>query len=115
MTTSLFRFTALVVAAALGFLPESPVVAAAAAKPVTHTVSIDGARFQPDIVIVKAGDSVVWVNKDPYPHTVTSSAGGFDSHEIAAGKSWKLRSARKGEFAYACTLHPTMTATLRVK
>jgi plastocyanin len=113
MTTSTYRFTALVVAAALGFLLGSP-AAAAEHKPVTHTVSIDGARFQPDVVIVKAGDSVVWVNKDPYPHTVTSSAGGFDSHEIPAGKSWRLTSARKGEFAYACTLHPTMTATLRV-
>jgi plastocyanin len=36
-------------------------------------------------MIVKAGDTVVWVNKDPFPHTVTSQAGGCDSPEIVPG------------------------------
>ena len=36
----------------------------------------------------KRGDTIVWVNKDPFPHTATAK-GVFDSHEIAAGKSWK--------------------------
>ena len=39
---------------------------------------------------VKAGDTVVWVNKDPVPHTVTSQAGGCDSPEIAPGSLGRL-------------------------
>ena len=48
-----------------------------------------------------------WINKDPFPHTVTA-AGAFDSHPIAAGRSWKYKARRAGEFSYICTLHPTM-------
>ena len=58
---------------------------------------------------------MVWVNKDPFPHTATSKAGGFDSGEIAAAKSWKFVAAKTGEFEYICTLHPTMKGKLRVE
>lgn len=90
----------------------------AARKPATHTVTIDASRFQPAIVTVAVGDTVVWVNKDVVAHTATSHAspaGGFDSGLIAPGKSWRYRVKRAGEFAYTCTYHPTMNATLRAK
>ena len=64
---------------------------------------------------VARGDTVVWVNKDLVPHTATSKTGAFDSQTIQAGKSWKFTVRKKGDFAYVCTFHPTMTATLRVK
>ena len=88
--------------------------AATAAPPATHTVTMDGSRFDPSTLAVKAGDTLVWVNKDPFPHTSTSKAGEFDSQTIAAGKSWTLTAAKKGTFAYTCTFHPTMKGTLRV-
>ena len=89
--------------------------AAGAAKPATHTVAIDGATFAPPKVTVAAGDTVVWVNKDPYPHTATSKEGGFDSKELGEGKSFKFVAKKKGDFPYVCTLHPTMTGTITVK
>jgi plastocyanin len=49
-----------------------------------------------------------------FPHTVTSTADAFDSHQIDAGKSWKFRAAAAGEFPYVCSLHPTMQGMLRV-
>ena len=103
--------------AALALLRSSMGLAAAADAPkaTTHTLAIDSTSFQPAALTVKVGDSVVWVNKDPFPHTVTSTAGGFDSHEIAPGKSWKYTAAKKGEFPYVCIFHPTMKATLRVE
>jgi plastocyanin len=104
-------------AAALALLCASmgPAAAADVPKATTHTLAIDGTNFQPAALTVKVGDSVVWVNKDPFPHTVTSAAGGFDSHEIAPGKSWKYTATKKGEFPYVCIFHPTMKATLRVE
>ena len=87
----------------------------AAAAPKTHTVTIDALQFQPAELTIAAGDTVVWVNKDPFPHTATSKAGGFDSGEIATGGSWKYVAAKKGEFGYLCTLHPTMKGTVRVQ
>ena len=81
----------------------------------THTVTIDGVKFDPETSTVKAGDTVVWVNKDPFPHTVTSPAGDFDSHAIAAGQTWSYTPTRAGVFPYTCTFHPTMQATLTVE
>jgi len=80
----------------------------------THTVVMDGTRFIPDTVTVKRGDRVVWVNKDPFPHTVTA-ARAFDSKSIAAGDSWSYVARESGEFAYVCTLHPGMKGTLIVQ
>jgi plastocyanin len=64
---------------------------------------------------VKVGDIIFWINRDPFPHTATAHGGQFDSHEIAAAGSWKYTAKKAGVFPYACTLHPTMLATLRVE
>jgi plastocyanin len=93
----------------------SAVAADAAAKGATRTINIEAVQFAPDMLTVHRGDIIVWVNKDPFPHTVTSKDGGFDSHEIAAGKSWRYQPRKVGAFTYVCTLHPTMKATLRVE
>ncbi len=84
-------------------------------KPKTHTVTMEKMRFQPESLTVARGDTVVWVNKDLVPHTATSKAAGFDSQVIQAEKSWRFTVRKKGDFAYLCTFHPTMTAMLRVK
>lgn len=80
----------------------------------THTVVIEGVKYEPGALTVNRGDTVVWMNKDPFPHTVTANAA-FDSHDIAAGKSWKYTARKPGEYAYVCTLHPNMKGTLTVK
>ena len=85
------------------------------AKPATHTITIDATRFQPEALTVKAGDAVVWINKDVIPHTATSEAARFDSGTITAGASWKTVLKAKGDFAYVCLFHPTMKAKIRVE
>lgn len=91
-----------------------PMSGAAVAASTTHTVTIDGLKFDPDPLTVNRSDTVVWVNKDPFPHTVTAK-GAFDSHEIATGRSWKYVAKKVGEYSYVCTLHPNMHGTLTVK
>jgi plastocyanin len=81
----------------------------------THSVAMDGTTFQPASLTIRLGDTVVWTNKDPFPHTATSSTGGFDSSSLAPDKSWRFTPGKKGEFAYTCTLHPTMKGTLKVQ
>ncbi len=87
---------------------------AAAAEPATHTVVIEGLKYVPQTLAVKRGDTVVWINKDPYSHTATAK-GVFDSGSIADGASWKYTAREAGEHAYICTFHPNMKATLRVE
>jgi plastocyanin len=84
-------------------------------KPKTHTVTIEDMRFQPETITVVLGDTIIWVNKDLFPHTATSEAGRFDSKDIQADKSWRHTVRNKGDFAYTCTFHPTMKAMLRVE
>lgn len=86
-----------------------------ARKPVTHLVTIDATRFQPDTLTIRSGDVVIWINKDLIPHTASSQAGGFDSGTIGAGERWKQAFKNKGEFAYVCLFHPTMKAQLKVE
>src|SRR5262245_38672372 len=88
--------------------------AGCASPPRSYTVTIDGLRYQPESLTLRVGDSVVWVNQDPFPHTATS-AGSFDSHTIDVGKSWTFKTTTAGNLSYACTFHPTMKGTLVVK
>jgi plastocyanin len=87
----------------------------AAAPDVTHTVTIEGARFSPEHLVVKPGESVVWINRDLFPHTATATAGAFDSKEIQPGGSWTYKASKNGELKYVCTLHPTMTGVVEVR
>jgi len=88
--------------------------AALAAPAAKDTVVLEGVGYQPATITVKRGATVSFVNKDPYPHTVTS-AGNFDSKDIAAGKTWKYTAKKAGRFDYICTLHPNMKGTLVVE
>ena len=87
---------------------------AAAGAGSTHTVAMDGTRFVPETITVKRGDRIVWVNKDPFPHTATARPE-FDSRSVAAGDSWSFAATKTGAFSYVCTLHPGMKGMLIVK
>ena len=81
----------------------------------TTTVAIDGVRFQPGDVTVTVGDTVVWTNKDPFPHNVSAAGGAFQSASLAPGRSFRFHAAKAGTFPYTCTLHPTMKGEIHVK
>lgn len=80
-----------------------------------YTVTMDGSRFEPETLTVRPGDTVVWMNRDPFPHTVTARSGAFDSGSIATGKSWRYKPKKSGVLPYFCSFHPTMKGTLRVE
>ncbi|HEU4709550.1 MAG TPA: cupredoxin family copper-binding protein [Methylophilaceae bacterium] len=85
------------------------------AESTTHTVVIEAMQFTPQVLEVKQGDTVIWVNKDAFPHNATAINGSFRSGDIAPDGSWKFRADKKGGFPYRCTLHPTMKGSLLVK
>lgn len=110
MRTALFAFAFSLILCTLAF------TAGQRPKPKTHTVTMEGIRFQPEELTVASGDVIVWLNKDLVAHTATSSESGiFDSQLIAPGKSWKFTARTKGNVAYVCTYHPGMKGMLHVK
>ena len=48
----------------------------------TPTVTIDAFQFQPEQVRIRRGQSVIFINKDAAPHTVTP---GKNAHFVATG------------------------------
>src|SRR6476469_10365554 len=79
-----------------------------------HTIVIEGVVLVPETLTVKTGDTVTWINKDPFPHTATAQDRSFDSRDIPANKRWKYTARKVGTFPYVCNLHPTMKGTLIV-
>lgn len=87
----------------------------AMARAATVPVVIDNYAFSPKTVVVHAGDSVMWTNKDSVPHTVKALDGAFDSATIDPGKTYRFTFAKAGDHAYRCGIHPEMRATVTVK
>jgi len=84
--------------------------AAAGAK-----VVMDGTRFAPPDLTVALGDTVTWLNADPFPHNVAAAGGTFRSGDLEPDGRWQFRPTERGVFAYVCTLHPGMKGVLRVQ
>jgi len=71
--------------------------------------------FVPARVEAVVGDTIVWVNRDPVPHTATDTAAVWDSGSVAAEASWQWVPAVAGTWQYLCEYHPTMRGTVSVK
>lgn len=70
--------------------------------------------FTPDPVTVTVGDTVVWINRDLVPHTV-SADGTANSGMVLGGESYTFVATTPGDIDYVCDYHPTMKGTLRVE
>lgn len=84
-------------------------LAAEPAGPKTHVVRIESMKFTPNVISVRPGDTVEFLNTDLVPHTVTErSARAFDSGMINAKETWKLVIGEEGALDYRCIYHPDM-------
>jgi plastocyanin len=95
------------------------VVGAAPSGAGTVTVVMQNFAFSPARLQVKAGTSIVFVNRDAAKHTVTSDTGRFKSGDIGAGQSYTLKLDAPGSYPYYCEFHGDkggvdMAATIEV-
>jgi len=77
-------------------------------------VGIDNFTFTPQVVTVKAGDTVVWTNNDDIPHTVADPPK-FRSKALDTGDSFSFTFTTPGAYDYFCSLHPHMTGRIVVE
>jgi plastocyanin len=94
------------------------------AAPPANTVNIVGLEspfFTPNVLNIKSGTTVTFVNTDGNSHTVTSvkpgttdSDGVFDSGIIKAGKTFSFTFTKPGTYQYICMIHTHMTGTINV-
>ncbi len=90
--------------------------------PPANQVWLQNTAYNPVALTVDAGATVLWVNKDPISHTVTSGIPGnpdhvFNSGTIAAGDSFRFTfTSSRTTYHYFCEVHPAqMQGTVTVR
>jgi plastocyanin len=91
-------------------------IRAAAATPApTVDLNISKFAFVPKEITIAPGTTIVWINRDETPHTVTSNNKSFASKGLDTGDKFEHSFASEGDFTYTCTIHPFMTAVVHVR
>ena len=71
-------------------------------------------NFQFVDVVAKAHQVTKVVNKDSAPHTLTADDASFDTKSIDGNGTGQFTAPGPGTYKIHCTVHPFMTATLKV-
>lgn len=100
-----------------------------AAKEPTKVIIPEGAAileddqiyYDPKVIDVTVGTTVVWDNVDNTMHTATSGSpdtgadGVFDSDILSTGDTFEFTFTDAGNYDYYCILHPWMVGTVNVE
>lgn len=80
-------------------------------------IRIKDSSFDPPVITVPAGTTVVWTNEDTLAHRVTSTGKGtvrLDSSSLSPGQTYTKVFSQTGRFDYADNQHSFMTGTIIV-
>jgi plastocyanin len=102
------RTIACFITVTLAAVPVFPVRAA------DTEVNIDNFAFTTKELTVKAGMTIVFLNRDDIPHSVVGSNGEFHSKALDTDESFAFTFAKAGSYAYSCGLHPKMQGRIVV-
>ena len=89
-------------------------VAADNTAPRRHVVEIQKLKFVPEKLEVSAGDTIVWINRDIVPHTITAMDKSWDSKTIKKAGEWQTVVQADTPGAYFCRFHPSMKAQFTI-
>ena len=97
----------------------APTAAAAPSGPVTAVMEINatgkGGAFEPDMVKVAVGGTVMWTNNSGNIHNVTFADTSIKASTIMSkGDTFTVTFPKAGTYKYTCTYHPGMDGTVVV-
>jgi len=72
--------------------------------PVAEIAMVDD-RFEPKVLTVKAGTTVVWTNKGADWHSIAAFDGSFESAQVASGESFSHTFDTPGTYQFICRHH----------
>jgi len=78
-----------------------------------ESISIKDFAFNPEVLTIKVGTTVIWTNEDSVPHTITSE-GNFNSETLGKGKTYEHTFNTIGIYDYHCGIHPSMRGKIIV-
>jgi plastocyanin len=108
--TMMFRMAR--AAVALGALSVT-IAAASQTAPKQYTVVMANMNYGALPGGAKVGDTIVWINRDSVPHTVTARDHSFDLR-VAPGQSGRMTLQKAGTIPFYCIFHSMMRGTLKV-
>ena len=79
-----------------------------------NTVIMKDNKFDPFTLGVKVGDTITWINEDPFDHEIKAINSEFDSGIIAKGEEFSFTFTKEGKYEYFCAIHTFMTGTINV-
>lgn len=83
-----------------------PLAGAAPRAAETKNVSVKDFAFEPKTITINVGDTIVWTNDGPAPHTVSADeSDSFDSGNMDKGATFSELFDEAGTFAYYCKYH----------
>ena len=78
----------------------------------THQVTIEGFKFNPEVLAVEVGDTVVFTNNDGAPHTATANDRSWATATLRKGQSAEVSIVAGMEGGYFCSIHTNMKGEL---
>jgi LPXTG-motif cell wall-anchored protein len=79
-----------------------------------RSVSIIDFAYDPASITVHTGDTVIWTNNGTAEEGHNVTGDGLDSGTLAPGAAYSFKFTTAGTFAYVCTIHPDMKASVQV-
>ena len=73
--------------------------------PTVIRVIVSGKEFQPGVLTIPVGTTVVWINHGGETHTVTSSTGLFNGFLEPVSGSFNYTFVESGNFEYHCDVY----------
>jgi len=81
-----------------------------------NRIEIKDFAFNPQILTVKSGEKITWINRDEEPHTVVSVEKQFKkSTALDTDQEFTITTGAPGTYTYFCSVHPKMTGTIVVE
>jgi plastocyanin len=94
--------------------PAVPAADAGAPAAGSVQVGIESYGYVPEPIMIPAGGTVVWTNRDIVLHSATASDGSFESGLLQQGKGFAHTFSQPGEYPYYCTRHGGMAGLVIV-
>lgn len=109
-----FRCLVTVLAVAVAALPGGQAAGKTPVAAKIHVIVIDAMRFGAPPAGLRVGDTIEWVNRDLFDHTVTARDKSFNVI-LPSNTKRRMVLRRAGSFAFYCIYHPGMRGRLVVR